>query len=41
MEPNESLTITPRVIYQEVNMDGWNRQDAPAPIAAKAVASRT
>ena len=28
MEPNESLTVTPRIIYQEVNMDGWNRQDA-------------
>lgn len=27
MEPSESLTITPRVIYQEVNMDGWNRVD--------------
>jgi iron complex outermembrane receptor protein len=26
-EPNESLTITPRVLYQEVNMDGWNRID--------------
>lgn len=27
MEPNDKLTITPRVIYQEVNMDGWNRID--------------
>ena len=27
-EPNENLSITPRVIYQEVDTDGWNRQDA-------------
>ena len=27
-EPNEKLTITPRLIYQEVDMDGWNRIDA-------------
>lgn len=27
-EPSENLTITPRVLYQEVNMDGWNRIDA-------------
>lgn len=27
-EPNERLTITPRVVYQEVDMDGWNRIDA-------------
>ena len=27
MEPSENLTITPRVVYQEVNMDGWNRVD--------------
>ena len=26
-EPNEKLSITPRIIYQEVNMDGWNRID--------------
>ncbi len=26
-EPNESVTITPRVIYQEVSMHGWNRID--------------
>ncbi|HLE84918.1 MAG TPA: TonB-dependent receptor [Thermoanaerobaculia bacterium] len=26
-EPNDSLTITPRVVYQEVDMDGWNRID--------------
>lgn len=26
-EPTERLTITPRVIYQEVDMDGWNRID--------------
>ncbi|HUF77552.1 MAG TPA: TonB-dependent receptor [Thermoanaerobaculia bacterium] len=28
LEPNERLTITPRVLYQEVEMDGWNRIDA-------------
>ncbi len=27
-KPNDQLTITPRVIYQEVKMDGWNRADA-------------
>ena len=27
-EPNEKLTVTPRLIYQEVDMDGWNRMDA-------------
>ena len=27
-EPSEKLTITPRLIYQEVNTDGWNRADA-------------
>ena len=26
-EPNESFTITPRIIYQKVDMNGWNRQD--------------
>ena len=26
-EPNEKVTVTPRVIYQEVDMDGWNRID--------------
>ncbi|MEM8960722.1 MAG: TonB-dependent receptor, partial [Acidobacteriota bacterium] len=26
-EPNENLTITPRLLYQEVEMDGWNRID--------------
>src|SRR6185369_1440507 len=25
--PSENLTITPRVVYQKVKMDGWNRQD--------------
>ncbi len=25
--PNESLTITPRVIYQDTSIDGFNRQD--------------
>jgi len=28
MEPNDRLTITPRVIYQEIDLDGWNRADA-------------
>ncbi len=28
IEPNERLTITPRLIYQEVTTDGWNRIDA-------------
>jgi iron complex outermembrane recepter protein len=27
-QPNEQLTITPRVLYQELDMDGWNRADA-------------
>ncbi len=27
LQPNENITITPRVIYQEVDMDGYNRQD--------------
>ena len=26
-EPNENLTITPRVIYQDIDMDGYNRTD--------------
>ena len=26
-EPNERLTITPRLIYQEVDLNGWNRID--------------
>jgi iron complex outermembrane recepter protein len=26
--PDDRLTITPRVIYQKVKMDGWNRFDA-------------
>lgn len=26
--PNERLTLTPRLLYQKVNMDGWNRIDA-------------
>ena len=26
-EPNDQLSITPRVIYQEVDMNGWNRID--------------
>ena len=28
LAPNERLTITPRVLYQKVSMDGWNRFDA-------------
>jgi iron complex outermembrane receptor protein len=27
-EPNERFIITPRVVYQTVRMDGWNRIDA-------------
>jgi iron complex outermembrane recepter protein len=26
-KPNDRLTITPRLLYQEVDMDGWNRID--------------
>ncbi len=26
--PNDRLTITPRILYQKVKADGWNRQDA-------------
>ncbi len=26
-EPNDKLAITPRLIYQELDMDGWNRID--------------
>ena len=26
-EPNERLSITPRLLYQEVEMNGWNRVD--------------
>ena len=28
VQPNERFSITPRVIYQDVSMDGWNRSDA-------------
>ncbi|HEV7768553.1 MAG TPA: TonB-dependent receptor, partial [Thermoanaerobaculia bacterium] len=28
VKPNDKLTITPRLLYQEVDMDGWNRIDA-------------
>ncbi len=28
MRPNDKLSITPRLLYQEVKMDGWNRADA-------------
>lgn len=27
-KPTESLTITPRLLYQRIEMDGWNRIDA-------------
>ena len=27
-DPNENVTITPRILYQEVDMGGWNRIDA-------------
>lgn len=26
--PNDHLTVTPRLVYQKVEMDGWNRIDA-------------
>jgi iron complex outermembrane receptor protein len=26
--PNERLTVTPRLLYQKVDMNGWNRHDA-------------
>ena len=26
-QPNDRLTISPRVLYQEVDLDGWNRTD--------------
>ncbi len=26
-EPTENLTVTPRLLYQEVTVDGWNRAD--------------
>jgi iron complex outermembrane receptor protein len=28
VQPDENLTFTPRVLYQEVKMNGWNRADA-------------
>ncbi|MEO8276707.1 MAG: TonB-dependent receptor [Thermoanaerobaculia bacterium] len=28
LQPSENLKVTPRLIYQEVKMDGWNRVDA-------------
>jgi iron complex outermembrane receptor protein len=28
MQPNDRLTITPRILYQKVDVDGWNRADA-------------
>ena len=28
VQPNERFSITPRVIYQDVSMDGWNRINA-------------
>ena len=28
IKPNDKLTVTPRVVYQNVEMDGWNRIDA-------------
>lgn len=27
LEPSENVTVTPRLLYQEVEMDGWNRID--------------
>jgi iron complex outermembrane receptor protein len=28
VQPNDDFTLTPRLLYQEVKMDGWNRADA-------------
>jgi iron complex outermembrane receptor protein len=28
MQPNDRLSITPRIVYQKVKTDGWNREDA-------------
>ena len=28
LEPNDRFAVTPRIIYQEVSMNGWNRIDA-------------
>ncbi|HEX3126412.1 MAG TPA: TonB-dependent receptor [Thermoanaerobaculia bacterium] len=28
MQPNDQLSITPRIFYQKVDIDGWNREDA-------------
>ena len=28
LQPNDQLTVTPRIFYQKVKMDGWNREDA-------------
>jgi iron complex outermembrane receptor protein len=28
VQPNDRLSITPRILYQKVDMDGWNREDA-------------
>src|SRR5262245_51271007 len=28
LAPNDNLTITPRIVYQRVSMNGWNRTDA-------------
>lgn len=28
LQPNNALTITPRVMYQEIDVDGFNRQEA-------------
>ena len=28
VQPNDRLSFTPRIVYQKVDMDGWNREDA-------------
>jgi iron complex outermembrane receptor protein len=28
MQPNDRLSVTPRIVYQKVDTDGWNREDA-------------
>ena len=40
-EPSDQLVITPRIVYQEVNMDGWNRIDAYNILANPYTTTRT
>jgi iron complex outermembrane receptor protein len=41
MAPTARLTITPRVVYQAVNADGWNRHDSYNILANPYTTSRT